>query len=152
MSWPPCNVLSKLSHDSSVVCPRSTHDLCHACQLGHHIHLPFVSSNNHTDNNFDLIHFGLWTSPVVSVSGYKYYLVILHDHSHFVWTFPLNITSDTFSTLSKNFLMSPHNLVAPSKPSSATMAMSSITPPLARSSPPKGTYMDILSIHLSIEW
>jgi hypothetical protein len=50
------DVLSKLSHDSSVVCSRCTHDLCHACQLGHHICLPFVSSNTRADNNFDLIH------------------------------------------------------------------------------------------------
>jgi hypothetical protein len=41
--------------------------------------------------------------PVVSVSGYKYSLVLLDDHSHFVWTFPLHVKSDTFSTLSKNF-------------------------------------------------
>jgi hypothetical protein len=81
----PCvDVLSKLSHDSSVVCSRHTHDLCHACQLGRHICLPFVSFYSHADNNFDLIHCDLWTSPVGSVSDYKYYMVILDDHSHFV--------------------------------------------------------------------
>jgi hypothetical protein len=89
--------MSKLSHDSSVVCSRRSHDLCHACQLGHHIHLPFVSSNSCADNNFDLIHCDIWTSPVVSVSGYKYYLVILDDHSHFVWTFPLRLNLTHFS-------------------------------------------------------
>jgi hypothetical protein len=76
--------MSKLSHDSSVVCSRRSHDLCHACQLGHHIRLPFVSSNSRADNNFDLIYFDVWTSLVVSVSSYKYYLVILDDYSHFV--------------------------------------------------------------------
>jgi hypothetical protein len=95
--------VSKLSHDSSVVCSRRTHDLSHACQLGRYICLPFVSSNSHADNNFDLIHCDLWSSPVVSVSGYKYYLVILNDHSYFVWTFPLRVKSDTFSALSNFF-------------------------------------------------
>jgi hypothetical protein len=104
MTRPPgVDVLSKLSHDSSVVCSRRTHDLCHACQLGRHIRLPFVSSTSRMDNNFDLIHCDLWTSPVVSVSGYKYYLVILDDYSHFVWTFAFCIKSDTFSTLSHFF-------------------------------------------------
>jgi hypothetical protein len=84
LGHPGVDVLSKLSHDSSVVCSRHTHELCHACQLGHHIHLPFVSSNSHADNNFDLIHCDLCTSPVISISGYKYYVVILDDHSHFV--------------------------------------------------------------------
>jgi hypothetical protein len=78
------DVLPKLSHDSSVICSRRTHDHCHACQLGRHTHLPFVSSNSCVDNNFDLIHCDLWTSPIVSISGYKYYLVILDDHSHFM--------------------------------------------------------------------
>jgi hypothetical protein len=40
--------------------------------------------NSHEDNNLDLIQCDLWTSPIVSISGYKYYLVILDDHSYFV--------------------------------------------------------------------
>jgi hypothetical protein len=59
LSHPGVDVLSKLSHESSVVCSRRTHDICHACQLGHHIRLSFVSSNSHADNNFDLIHCNL---------------------------------------------------------------------------------------------
>jgi hypothetical protein len=46
LGHPSVDVLSKLSHDSSVVCSRRTHDLCHACQLGRHIRVPFVSSNS----------------------------------------------------------------------------------------------------------
>jgi hypothetical protein len=93
-------VLFKLLHDSSVICSRRTHDLCHACQLDRHTHLPFVSSNSRADNNFNLIHCDMWTSPIVSISGYKYYLVILDDHNYFVRTFLLRVKSDTFSTLS----------------------------------------------------
>jgi hypothetical protein len=121
LGQPGVDILSKLSHDSSIVCSWRTHDICHTCQLGRHIHLPFVSYNSRADNNFDLIHCDLWTSPVVSISGYKYYLVILDDHSHFVWT-----------------------LAAPSKPSSVTMVMSSIMSPLAHSSPPKGYFCGCL--------
>jgi hypothetical protein len=36
---------------------------------------------------------------VVSVSGYKYYLVILDDCTHYLWTFPLRVKSDTFNML-----------------------------------------------------
>jgi hypothetical protein len=49
---------------------------------------------------FDLIHLDLWTSPVVSVSDSKYYLVILDDFTHCLWTFPLKLKSDTTTTLS----------------------------------------------------
>jgi hypothetical protein len=101
LGHPSVDVLSKLSHDSSVFCSRRTHDLCHACHLGRHIRLPFVSSNSYVDNNFDLIYYDLWTSPVVTISGYKYYLVIIDDHSHFMRTFPLCVKSDTFSLCQK---------------------------------------------------
>jgi hypothetical protein len=103
LGHPGVDVLSKLSHDSIIVCSRCTHDLCHACQLGHHIRLPFISSNACVGNIFDLIHCDLWISIVVSASDYKYYLVILDGHSYFVWTFPLRVKSDTFSTLSNFF-------------------------------------------------
>jgi hypothetical protein len=84
LGHPGVDVLFKLSHDSSVIFSKRSHDFCHACQLGRHIRLPFISSNSRTNNNFDLIHYDLWTSLIVSVFGYKYYLVILDNHSHFV--------------------------------------------------------------------
>jgi hypothetical protein len=138
LGHPSVNVLSKLSHDSSVISSRCTHDLCRARQLGCHTRLPFVSSNSRAYNNFELIHCDLLTSPIVSISGYRYYLIILDDHSHFVWSFPLHVKSHTFSLCQKKSLMSPHSLAAPSKSSSATMVMSSTMPPLAHSSPPMG--------------
>jgi hypothetical protein len=63
--------------------------------------MPFVSFASFVDNNFDLIHCELWISPIVSISGHKYYLVILDDRSHFVWTFPLRMKSDTFHLVKK---------------------------------------------------
>jgi hypothetical protein len=45
------DTLSKLSNASSVVCSRRPHDLCHACQFGHHTHMHFVSSTSRADNN-----------------------------------------------------------------------------------------------------
>jgi hypothetical protein len=67
LGHPGVNILSKLSKNSCVLCSRRTHDFYHTCQLDQ----------------------DLWTSPIVSVSGYKYYMVILDDCSHFMWTFPL---------------------------------------------------------------
>jgi hypothetical protein len=63
--------------------------LCHACQLGHHVRLPFAQSTSRASKNFDLIHCDLWASPIPSVTGYKYYLIILDDCSYYSWTFPL---------------------------------------------------------------
>jgi hypothetical protein len=85
--------------------------------------VPFVSSASRADNNFDLIHSDWWTSPIVSISWCKYYLVILDDCSHLVCSFPLHAKSNTFLTLSDFSPLSPHNLATPSKPSIVTMAV-----------------------------
>jgi hypothetical protein len=109
LDHPGVDTMSMLSNASSVICSKRTHDLCHACQLGRHTHTPFVSSTTRTNNKFDLIHCDLWTSPIVSISGCKYYLVILDDYSHFVWIFSLRVKSDTFPTLS-NFRLYFHTV------------------------------------------
>jgi hypothetical protein len=40
--------------------------------------------------------FGHHLSQVSLLSGHKYYLAILDDCSHYLWTFPLRLKSDTF--------------------------------------------------------
>jgi hypothetical protein len=58
-------------HSSTV---RSTNktgsSLCHACQLGKHVRLPFSLSQYFTSRPFELLHCDLWTSPIPSTSGF----------------------------------------------------------------------------------
>jgi hypothetical protein len=48
--------------------------------LGRHTRLPFTTSR--AEQAFDLVHCDLWTSPVLGLSGYKYYLLyfVLYNH------------------------------------------------------------------------
>jgi hypothetical protein len=103
LGHPSPDALSSLSRSSFIQCTSKKHDFWHACQLGKHIRLPFCSSSHHAEYPFDLIHLDLWTSPIVSVPGSKYYLVILDDFTHYLWTFLLKLKSDTFTTLSHFF-------------------------------------------------
>jgi hypothetical protein len=104
LGHPGPDVLYKLSSSSAITRPRGRDDsLCHACQLGRHVRLPFPSSSTRAIQPFDLIHCDLWTSPISSVSSYKYYLVILDDCTHYSWAFPLRQKCDTFPTLSHFF-------------------------------------------------
>jgi histone deacetylase 1/2 len=73
--------------------------LCESHPLGHHTRLPFPTSTSHTTAPFQLIHCDLWTSPVVSFLGYKYYLIVLDDFTHYSWTFTLHNKSDTCTTI-----------------------------------------------------
>jgi hypothetical protein len=101
LSHPGPDALSSLSRSSLISCT-STNDFCHSCQLSKHTRLPF-SSSSRAEKAFDLLHLDLWTSPVISVSGSKYYLVILDDFTHYLWIFLLKQKSDTFTTLSNFF-------------------------------------------------
>ncbi|GJZ29747.1 ribonuclease H-like domain-containing protein, partial [Tanacetum coccineum] len=42
--------------------------MCHACQLGKHVRLPFVNSSTMISSCFDIIHSDVWTSPIPSLS------------------------------------------------------------------------------------
>jgi hypothetical protein len=104
LGHPGPDVMTKITSSLDLSCSRGHFEgLCHACQLGRHIRLPFTTSSSRAEQAFDLVHCDLWTSPVLSRSGYKYYLVILDDFSHFLWTFPLRLKSDTFPTLTQFF-------------------------------------------------
>ncbi|GJY19087.1 ribonuclease H-like domain-containing protein [Tanacetum coccineum] len=75
---------------------KKTPFLCHACQLGKHVRLPFFSSNSVGTSLFDIIHLDVWTSPIPSLVGFKYY-VFLDHYSQFVWVYPLLNKSDVWS-------------------------------------------------------
>nr|GEY18072.1 ribonuclease H-like domain-containing protein [Tanacetum cinerariifolium] len=71
--------------------------LCHACRLGKHVRLPFVSSNTVFTSCFEIIHSDVWTSPIPSLSGFKYYILFLDHYSQFVWVYPLLNKYDVWS-------------------------------------------------------
>jgi hypothetical protein len=106
LDHPRPNVMTKITNSLDLSCSKGHFEgLCHACRLGRHTRLPFTSSR--AEQAFDLVHCDIWTSPVLNLSGYKYYMVILDDCSHFPWTFPLLLKSDTFTTLTHFFAWIP---------------------------------------------
>ncbi|GJW08472.1 ribonuclease H-like domain-containing protein [Tanacetum coccineum] len=98
LGHPGDEVLRSLSSRHFISChkDKSTH-VCHACQLGKHVKLPFHSSLSTVQHCFDIVHSDLWTSPIVSSSGFKYYVLFLDHFSHYVWIYPLKNKSDMFA-------------------------------------------------------
>mgnify|MGYP005839032893 FL=1 len=96
LGHPNKNGLSTLLSEFSIPCNRDSHNssMSQSCQLGKHVRLPFSSSQSSSTFPFELPHCDLWTSPIESVSGFKYYLVSLDDFTHYVWSFPLRNKSD----------------------------------------------------------
>lgn len=46
---------------------------------------------------FELIHYDFWTSSITIVSGIKYYFIFSDNFSHYLWVYPLCVTSDVYS-------------------------------------------------------
>lgn len=65
--------------------------VCVSCQLGKSKKLPFQCSSRISVNPLELIHTDIWTSPVHSVSGLKYYVIFIDDCSWFSWIYPLQL-------------------------------------------------------------
>lgn len=70
---------------------------CEACQMGKHLKLPFYDSNKTVSSLFEIVHSDIWTSPISSISGFKYYVLFLDHFSHFLWVYPLRYKSEVFS-------------------------------------------------------
>ncbi|GJX32823.1 ribonuclease H-like domain-containing protein [Tanacetum coccineum] len=59
-------VLRSLVSSRFISCNKEkTSHICHACQLGKHVKLPFHSSDSIVEYRFDIIHSDLWTSPLL---------------------------------------------------------------------------------------
>ncbi|GKC30623.1 ribonuclease H-like domain-containing protein [Tanacetum coccineum] len=98
LGHPGNDMLRSLISKNSILCNKVKSPLlCHACQLGKHVRLPFVTSDTIVNSPFDIVHSDLWTSPLSSISGIKYYVLFLDHFSHYVWVYPLRHKSDTFS-------------------------------------------------------
>ncbi|GJZ93660.1 ribonuclease H-like domain-containing protein [Tanacetum coccineum] len=82
LGYPGSEVLRRLVSSDSISCNKEKLPvLCHACQLGKHVKLPFVSSSSSVTSCFDIVHSDLWTSPIPSLSGFQYYVLFLDHYS-----------------------------------------------------------------------
>nr|GEZ60743.1 ribonuclease H-like domain-containing protein [Tanacetum cinerariifolium] len=61
-----------------------------------HDKLSFYNSKSSVDSVLEIIHSDIWTSPILSESRIKYYVIFLDHFSHFVWVYPLHKKSDLF--------------------------------------------------------
>jgi hypothetical protein len=69
---------------------------CISCQLGRSKQQPFQASNHVSKKPLEFIYSDVWTSPIQSVSGYKYQVIFVDDFSRFTWIYPLHNKSKVF--------------------------------------------------------
>lgn len=71
---------------------------CESCQLGKNHALPFKLSDSCASVPLQLVHTDVWgPPPLQSISGYRYYILFLDDHSRYSWVYPLKNKHEAFS-------------------------------------------------------
>ncbi|GKE62005.1 ribonuclease H-like domain-containing protein [Tanacetum coccineum] len=98
LGHPGGEVLLRLVSSNFILYNKEKHPvLCYACQLGKYVRLLFVSSSTVISSCFDIIHSDVWTSPILSLSDFKYYVLFLDHYYQFVWVYPLVNKFDVMS-------------------------------------------------------
>jgi transposase InsO family protein len=113
LGHPSSDIVAKVIKNFDL--PLSVNDLnkefvCDSCQLGKGKRQPFSNSNRVSSHPLDLIHTDVWTLPIPSVSGCKYYVVFIDDFSRFTWFYPLYNNSEVFDTFVKFKLLVENQL------------------------------------------
>jgi hypothetical protein len=85
LGHPGKSVIHRLLQQSLLSCSGSVkfNKLCDSCQMAKSKKLPFSDSHRKSTHPLELIHSDVWTSPIMSPGGCKFYVVFIDDHSVF---------------------------------------------------------------------
>ena len=72
-----------------------------SCHINKSHKLPFSTSTITSSFPLDVIYSDLWTFPVSSFDGCKYYVIFVDHYTKYIWFYPLSQKSDVQSTFSK---------------------------------------------------
>jgi transposase InsO family protein len=99
LGHPSSFALNKMIQQSLLPCTGSTkfNKICDSCQVSKSKKLPFPNSTRMSTQPLELIHSDVWTSPILSSSGCKFYVLFIDDFSRFTWLYPLRHKSDVLS-------------------------------------------------------
>ena len=97
-SWAPASSIIQFLISNNQVPSHGTADVkfCDSCPLGKSTKLPFSKSESMSQFPLELLHSDVWCSPVMSVEGFRYYLLFVDDYSRYSWIFPMKNKSEVF--------------------------------------------------------
>src|SRR5690606_36070709 len=90
---------------------------CSHCLINKSHKLPFYSNTITSTKPLEYIYTDVWTSPILSVDQYKYYLIFVNHFTRYTWLYPLKKKSQVLETFTlfkaiveKHFAMPIRNL------------------------------------------
>ena len=109
LGHPNNQVLQHLSSVQAISFNKNTLSMCEPCQLGKSCKLPFSSSDFQSSRPLERIHCDVWgPAPVMSVQGFRFYVIFIDNFSRFCWFYPLKQKSEVF-TIFKRFQLLAEN-------------------------------------------
>ena len=95
LGHPNDQVLKHLSSIKAISFNKTSQSICESCQLGKTCRLPFPNSEFRSGRILERINCDVWgPAPVVSVQGFRFYVVFIDNCSRFCWFYPLKAKSD----------------------------------------------------------
>lgn len=79
-------VVSQFSLPSST---KSNSFICSSCAINKSHKIPFSNSTVKSRGPLDIVFTDVWTSPVHSVDGYKYYVIFADHYTRYIWFYPI---------------------------------------------------------------
>ena len=81
------HIMSTYQLDFSTPLPKELS--CNACLSNKSHKLPFSISSLHSTNPLEIIFSDVWTFPVLSQDGFKYYVIFVDHFTKYIWLYPL---------------------------------------------------------------
>ena len=69
--------------------PLSKELVCNACCCNKSHKLPFSTSSLQSSRPLEIIFSDVWTSPIHSHDGFKYYIIFVDHYTKYIWFYPL---------------------------------------------------------------
>ena len=74
---------------------------CNACSINKMHKLPFRNSTLRSSQPLDVVFSDVWTSPIISVDGFKYYVIFVDHYTRYTWLYPLKFKSQVFDVFTR---------------------------------------------------
>ncbi|KAJ9548563.1 hypothetical protein OSB04_021106 [Centaurea solstitialis] len=88
-----------LQHLASIISTiTSSKSNCNSCCINKSHKLPFHGSSFSSNSPLQLIFSDVWSSPITSFDGFKYYIIFVDHFTKYTWLCPLKHKSDSLTT------------------------------------------------------
>jgi hypothetical protein len=104
LGHPHSRVLRKILASSSVGTFNSSDlpNVCSSCQLGKSSRFPLSRVETTSTHPLELIYSDIWgPAPLLSASGFKYFVLFVDDYTRYMWYYPMRAKSDLYAIFDK---------------------------------------------------